>query len=144
MGHQKAARFACNDRRHQSGDRRSRKRDPRWTSSACAGATSIRVEVADALKLPYQDGSFDISISSLFLHHLKSDDCAAALAQMDRVAKHGIVLNALQRSPLADVACKLLGSFLPMTPMIRHDGLVSILRAFTGREMLAIAQAAKM
>lgn len=42
---------------------------------------------ADARQLPYERGSFDCVMSSLFLHHLGPDDKVAALAEMRRVSK---------------------------------------------------------
>jgi SAM-dependent methyltransferase len=53
-------------------------------------ADKIRIETADALKLPFQNDSFDTVLSSLALHHLESHaDRATALREMARVLKPG-------------------------------------------------------
>jgi SAM-dependent methyltransferase len=50
----------------------------------------IRIETADSLKLPFQNDSFDVVLSSLALHNLESvTDRAAALREMARVLKPG-------------------------------------------------------
>jgi SAM-dependent methyltransferase len=50
----------------------------------------IRIETADYLKLPFQNDSFDVVLSSLALHNLESvTDRAAALREMARVLKPG-------------------------------------------------------
>lgn len=102
----------------------------------------IRVEVADARKLAYKPGSFDVAVCSLFLHHLSDEDAIGVLSGLNKVARHGIIVNDLHRTPAAYAGFKLFSSAFPVTPMIAHDGAVSVLRGFTKRELLAIAQAA--
>jgi arsenite methyltransferase len=53
-------------------------------------ADKIKIDTADARKLPFQDDSFDVVLSSLVLHNIESDaDRAAALREMCRVLKTG-------------------------------------------------------
>ena len=102
----------------------------------------IRVEVGDALDLPYADGAFDVVVASHFLHHLDGDAAVALLREMNRVARRGLVINDLHRHPLAYYSIVALAAVLPVSPMFRHDGPISVLRGFNRDELRALAEAA--
>src|SRR5258707_5497915 len=42
---------------------------------------------ADALRLPFSDGAFDYTLTSMFLHHLDDVDARQALSGIGRVSK---------------------------------------------------------
>lgn len=105
-------------------------------------AARITIEHADALSLPYPDNGFDIAIAAMFLHHFPEGQASAILREMNRVARHGIVINDLQRHPLAYFGISALTRILPASPMVRHDGPLSVLRGFTRRELSEIARCA--
>lgn len=91
---------------------------------------------ADALHLPFHDDAFDYAITSTFLHHLDTDDVAAVLTHMNRVARRGVVIADLVRSPSAYAGIKLLTCLA--NPLVRHDGPASIAQAFTESEVLSL------
>ncbi len=105
-----------------------------------------RVEVicADAFALPFEDGAFDVAHAALFLHHFPPDQAAALVRTMARVARRSLVVNDLHRHPLAYYGIRLLGALLPVSPMYRHDGPLSVLRAFRRDELVALAEAADL
>lgn len=45
------------------------------------------VQVADAVRLPFPDKSFDVVISINTIHNLERDECAQALREIERVSK---------------------------------------------------------
>ncbi|PPQ43368.1 class I SAM-dependent methyltransferase [Rhodopseudomonas palustris] len=51
------------------------------------------VSVASAVKLPFADKSFDVVISVNTVHNLVRDDCAAALREIERVARKGAFIT---------------------------------------------------
>ena len=102
----------------------------------------IRVEVGDALALPFEDDAFDVAVTSLFMHHLTHDDSVKLVRGMRRVARQGLLVNDLHRHPLAYYSILALADVLPVSPMFRHDGPISVRRAFTRDELRAIADAA--
>jgi len=51
------------------------------------------LRVADARALPFPDQSFDVVIAINTLHNLDRDDCAVALREVGRVARHGAFLT---------------------------------------------------
>lgn len=99
---------------------------------------------ADALCLPYADGSFDIAVASLLLHHMPGDDAVRLLAEMNRVSRAGIVVSDLHRHPLAYYGFAALAAVLRADPMVRHDGPVSVLRGFTRSEIRSLWQRANL
>jgi ubiquinone/menaquinone biosynthesis C-methylase UbiE len=101
----------------------------------------IRVEVADALKLPYPDESFDVVLFSTALHHFDDErDCIRVLREMHRVSRIGFVVNDLARSRAALLGARLLAiTFWRTHPVTRHDGPLSVRRSFTPAELRALA-----
>ena len=94
----------------------------------------------DALALPFDDGAFDVVITSMFLHHLPDELAAAALREMARVARHGVLAADLLRERAAYRWITLFTLF--SHPMVKHDARVSVRQAFTIAEAEAMAQAA--
>jgi SAM-dependent methyltransferase len=51
------------------------------------------LSVADAKSLPFEDNSFDVVISINTVHNLDRDECAQALAEIERVARQGAFIT---------------------------------------------------
>jgi ubiquinone/menaquinone biosynthesis C-methylase UbiE len=97
---------------------------------------------ADALNLPFSDGTFDIVTASLFFHHLSNEQCEQVLAGMWRVTKRMVVVNDLHRHRAAYWSIRALTTLFSDSAMVRHDGPLSVRRAFRPSELLAVARAA--
>jgi 2-polyprenyl-3-methyl-5-hydroxy-6-metoxy-1,4-benzoquinol methylase len=102
----------------------------------------VRVEVADALALPYQDGEFDVAMGAMFLHHFAEPKAIAIVRDMQRVSRGGILINDLHRHQLAYVGIYSLTRIFRASEMMQNDGPVSVLRGFRSPELTTIAQAA--
>jgi ubiquinone/menaquinone biosynthesis C-methylase UbiE len=89
----------------------------------------------DAFKLPFADGAFDYAISSLFFHHLTDAQIPVALAEMSRVARRGIYVIDLHRHPAAYALYRLFCILFRISPLVRQDGALSILRGFRPNEL---------
>jgi SAM-dependent methyltransferase len=89
----------------------------------------------DARALPFAAGSVDLVTCCQVLHHLDDEDAGVLLAELDRVARRGVVVSDLRRSWLA--AGLLWGVSFPLRfhPVSRHDGVLSIFRGFTADEL---------
>ena len=96
----------------------------------------IRIIRGDALDPPFDAGSFDYALSSMFLHHLSDDDAAAVLSAMGRVARRGIIAADLLRRARAYAWISLLT--LLSNPVVRHDARVSVAQAFNEAEALQL------
>ena len=93
----------------------------------------------DAFCLPFADGSFDYAVSSLFFHHLTDEQIPAVLSEMSRAAKRGIFVIDLHRHPAAYYLYKLFCLGFRISPLVTHDGSLSILRGFRPDEIQALA-----
>jgi ubiquinone/menaquinone biosynthesis C-methylase UbiE len=100
----------------------------------------LQIVRADALDLPFADGSFDYALTAMFLHHLDDDVAVRVLAAMGRVARRGIVAADLLRHRRAYAWISLFT--LCANPMVRHDARVSVAQAFTKSEVLRMRDAA--
>ncbi|GBO51792.1 SAM-dependent methyltransferases [Pseudanabaena sp. lw0831] len=104
--------------------------------------TKIKVEVADALALPYADHEFDIAIAAMFLHHFAHENAVQIVRSMQRISKHGILINDLHRHPFAYYGIYALTRLLPAVQMVRNDAPLSVLRGFKSSELKSIAESA--
>jgi ubiquinone/menaquinone biosynthesis C-methylase UbiE len=102
----------------------------------------VRLCIADARRLPWPDRSFDVVQSCLALHHLGPADARIAIAEMWRVARVGIVITDLYRSRTAYLATWLVTRLAARSRVTRHDGPLSVLRAYTPSELEALAEQA--
>lgn len=103
----------------------------------------ITVGAADARELPYADKSFDIVLLSLTLHHFDEPEQLRILREAARVAATAVVVNELRRTRLNYAGAKLLSwTFWRGNRLTRHDGPLSVLRAFTPAELAMLARKA--
>jgi ubiquinone/menaquinone biosynthesis C-methylase UbiE len=106
------------------------------------GAARLTLEQADGRSLPYPDASFDVAHCSLVLHHLEPADAVLLLRELARVARLGIVVNDLARSRMAWLGARLLAALATRNRYSRHDGPLSVRRAYTIAEAHAMLAAA--
>jgi len=95
----------------------------------------IALVQGDARALPFRPRSVDVAISALTLHHLEPAEAAASLAAMAAVSRVGFVVNDLFRSRVAYALVWLATRLLARNRMSRHDGPLSVLRAYTPDEI---------
>lgn len=104
-----------------------------------AGTNNVSLLNADARAIPLGDGEVDVAHASLLMHHFDPDDAIAALAEMRRVSRLGVVINDLRRGllPFAMTAAAVLT--LSRGAYTRHDGVLSARRAYTLAELDTLA-----
>lgn len=90
--------------------------------------------VADAVKLPFNTGSFDIVTSNLFVHHLAPAEVIEFCSDALRVARVAVLINDLVRSPM-HLAAVYAGFPLYRSRLTRHDAPASVRQAYTPEEM---------
>jgi SAM-dependent methyltransferase len=102
-----------------------------------AGAPKV---AADAFRLPFADGSFDVVHCSLFLHHFSEADVELLLGEMNRVSRRLVLAQDLHRHILAYY-------FLPATAwlfgwdrLMLHDGPVSVAAGWRRAELVGLLE----
>ena len=99
----------------------------------------VRLEIGDALDLPYPNDAFDVAHAALFLHHFHGPRALVLLREMDRVSRRGILVNDLHRHPLAYAGIWTLSRAARCSPMVQHDGPLSVRRGFQKSDLLTMA-----
>lgn len=106
-------------------------------------ASRIRITRGDALRLPFENDSFDVALCTLTLHHFGNEAAIRVVEEMARVARGRILVNDLERSRAHHLGARLLAATLWRgSPITRHDGPLSVRRSFTVEELEAIGNAA--
>lgn len=96
---------------------------------------SIPSLVGCAGGLPVREKSVDIVLASQLIHHLSETAIVAFCQAADRVARRGVVIADLRRSPWALAAFQVGARLIALDTVTRVDGLTSIRRGFTRAEL---------
>ncbi|MBA3778382.1 MAG: methyltransferase domain-containing protein [Chloroflexi bacterium] len=103
------------------------------------GHPRLALGVADGRSLSYSADAFDVAHTSLVAHHLDPAALAALLAELRRVSRLGVIVNDLDRGRLAWFLAVLLSRIFTRNPLTRHDGPLSVRRAYHPWEIAQIA-----
>ena len=95
---------------------------------------ALRV-VADAFALPFRDRAVDWAASSLFFHHFDAAENCRVVGEMRRVAGRGVAIADLRGTSWGPWLLRVLFPFLGVGEVARHDGLVSLRRAWSLAEV---------
>jgi 2-polyprenyl-3-methyl-5-hydroxy-6-metoxy-1,4-benzoquinol methylase len=98
----------------------------------------ISYEVADVTGDLFAQRHFDVLTCSLFLHHFSTSQLTELIPRYSQMATCGLVISDLQRHWLPWALFNLVCRGLRASPMIRHDGLLSIRRSFIRPELQAL------
>jgi 2-polyprenyl-3-methyl-5-hydroxy-6-metoxy-1,4-benzoquinol methylase len=101
----------------------------------------ILLVCADATALPLREHAADVAVTALTLHHLDRDAAAACMAEMATAAPVAVV-NDLLRTPLTFALVWLTTRLLNLHPVSRHDGPLSVRRAYSAREIRTLGEKA--
>jgi len=118
-----------------------------WSARAAAAATargrSIRYVTADVFGYQPSRG-VDIVISSLFAHHLDETALVRFVSWMEQTAGIGWFVNDLRRHPISFHLFRLASRALRLHRFVKHDGPVSIARAFDAADWRRALDAAEI
>ena len=89
----------------------------------------------DARRLPFATASIDVVTCSQVLHHFEDHEIDLVLREMHRVARRAVIVSDLRRSWFAVAGFWTVTWLLGFHPVSRHDGMVSVLRGFTSRDL---------
>ncbi len=107
-----------------------------------AAQGDIMIAEGDVLNPQYPDNSYDIVLCSLAIHHFSREDVIAILRQMNRLSRVGFIVNDLSRSRLGAWTAWVYTHITTRNPMTLYDSYISVLRAFTPKELTTMAEEA--
>lgn len=113
----------------------------REESKSYAEISAVR---GDAFRLPFADDAFDYALCSLFSHHFTDENVVRILAEMNRVACRRIFVIDLHRHRAAYFFYKIFCAVFRISPLVREDGLLSILRSFKPPELAELGHTTKL
>tara|TARA_R110000868_G_scaffold338866_1_gene599604 strand:+ start:508 stop:1221 length:714 start_codon:yes stop_codon:yes gene_type:complete len=88
----------------------------------------------DVFSEEFESLTYDVVLSTLFLHHFDENQIINLLSSLKKRAKLGIVVNDLHRHPMAYYLFKMVCLTIK-NKMIIEDGLTSILRGFKRKDL---------
>jgi ubiquinone/menaquinone biosynthesis C-methylase UbiE len=92
----------------------------------------------DALRLPFADGSLDLVTAIKFAHHFSGARLSGLVAEMARVARRRVIVLDIRRHWLAYWGFVAWSRVWTRNRLVRFDGPLSVLRAFTPAELIAL------
>jgi SAM-dependent methyltransferase len=111
----------------------------RYAAGAAAGITEVQVVAGNALEAPIRPGSVDVALCSLVLHHLPETAVVTLFRRLAELVRLGFVVSDFRRGRLAWAAVWLATHAVSRNRMTRHDGPLSVRRAYTPTELAALA-----
>lgn len=99
---------------------------------------SVHFRLASFAKLFREGQSFDFVISNHLLHHLEEEELSRILDKARQMSIRKVLFNDIERSDVGYALFNLLSRPVFRNSFITHDGLVSIRRSYTCRELSRI------
>jgi 2-polyprenyl-3-methyl-5-hydroxy-6-metoxy-1,4-benzoquinol methylase len=106
-----------------------------------AAYPEIALVQADATALPLRGDAADVAVAALTLHHLDDHAAVGCLAEM-RAASALAVVNDLLRTRLSLAMVWISTRVLACHPVSRHDGPLSVRRAYSAGEIVTLTEKA--
>jgi ubiquinone/menaquinone biosynthesis C-methylase UbiE len=103
---------------------------------------SLLAVQADAMALPFANASFDVVTCSQLLHHFADDTAGTLVKELNRVARVRVIVADIRRSLIAAAGIWIASFPLLFHPVSRRDGVISVLRGYTRRELQELVRGA--
>ncbi|MEZ0225767.1 MAG: methyltransferase domain-containing protein [Alphaproteobacteria bacterium] len=114
-----------------------------WSATAARQATpeymNIGYRVANVFDV---EETADFIVCSHTTHHMDDETLVRFIRWLETHARRGWFICDLHRHPAAYLFSKVLLSVVPVNPMVRNDGAVSVTRAFTASDWRRILERA--
>lgn len=96
---------------------------------------TIEFVTLDIFSEDFRKMKFDVVIGTLFYHHFSNPQLCDFFHQLHKQCNIGFIINDIHRHPLAYYSIKLLTKLFSKSAMVRYDAPLSVLRAFTKKEL---------
>lgn len=102
--------------------------------------SNLRFEAVNIFSDEFQRSSFDIVLATLFLHHFNDDELVSIFSSLKKQTRVAIIVNDIHRHPLAYYSIQWLTRLFSKSSMVKFDAPLSVLRAFTRKELVTILE----
>jgi 2-polyprenyl-3-methyl-5-hydroxy-6-metoxy-1,4-benzoquinol methylase len=102
----------------------------------------IQLQAVNILSPDFQKKKFDIVIGTLFYHHFSDEQLITFFSHLKKQAGMGFLINDIHRHSLAYYSIKLLTTLFSKSSMVKYDAPLSVLRAFSRKELSNILRSA--
>ncbi|MEQ3655942.1 MAG: methyltransferase domain-containing protein [Dokdonia sp.] len=106
------------------------------------GLSHVSFEVLDILQITNDQLKADILVCNLTMHHFDDTQIVTFLKVFYQLAGVGVVINDLERSPVAYQLFRLFSRIFMKSDIARYDGKISIARGFKREELHQFASLA--
>jgi 2-polyprenyl-3-methyl-5-hydroxy-6-metoxy-1,4-benzoquinol methylase len=116
-----------------------------WSAPAARAATDLSLPIEYRIGDVFDyasDEPTDYVISSLVAHHMPDDQLIRFIRWMDQTSRRGWFVNDLHRHPVAFYGFKALSAAAGLHRFVRHDGPISVARAFRREDWRRLLTAA--
>ena len=111
--------------------------NPYITNAARNNLTDItaNLQSVNILSKEFATQHYDIVIGTLFYHHFTDAELISFFSKLRGQCRIGFIINDIHRHPLAYYSIKVLTQLFSRSDMVKYDAPLSVLRAFTKREL---------
>ncbi len=112
------------------------------TAARLTQGTGVPTLLGSAGAIPIRDKSVDIVLASQLVHHLPAQQLIEFCQAADRIARVGVIIADLRRSPWALAAFWVGSRLFGFDAATKRDGLISVRRGFTRNELAELLRQA--
>lgn len=114
----------------------------RYAAQKTQALDKIEFATLNVFSDSFQAMKFDIACLNTFCHHFGDSDLVSLLRQLDRQTSMALIVNDLHRHWIAYVSIKWISRMLNFSYLAKHDGPLSVLRAFRKKELIDLIRVA--
>lgn len=114
----------------------------RFAMANTPAACRIQYESVNIFSDEFRERRYDIVTATLFFHHFSDRELIRFFKQLRNQVSTGVVINDIHRHWFSYYAIKWLTRVFSRSSMVKHDGPVSVLRAFKRKELKEILRGA--
>jgi len=115
-----------------------------YAISGNADGPQIEFLCLDIFSEEFRLMQFDIILCTLVAHHFSNKQLSELFKNLKNQATLGVVINDLERNPLAFYSIRFLTSVFSKSAMVKFDAPLSVLRGFKKTELQSILQKAEI
>ena len=127
--------------------------DPTSVANMSAGDLGAhpraRTQVVDATAIDAGDDDYDLVVFAMAFHHLPPGTAVRTIAEATRIGKRFLVIDLKRPPPLGAIFLPFMAApaavavmARPSTRHVIHDGVISVLRAYSRSALVALGEAA--